>query len=539
MQPTQIQETEHLIVGAGAAGCAVAQCLSASRLAHRSVWLEQHSEPGGSAGYFARGQPKRRFDAGATQLIECRAGQLQHTLHSLVQETELPADNETFEQIQSITQHWPARHLGIKLTTSGTAQWLAPQPPTAQELSELQSLERFLRRCEHDADWMWGLMQNIPRFPLQSFSDIFRALALFLKIPLAKKLALPFLLFRTARSVMNEEGVNRSGLANDIISGLLIDTTQSSPERSPWLAAAMGASILQRGIFRCRGGMRTYFRPVISSYERQQGIYRPNELVVRIETHHNGFLVTSVNTRTNVQSQYLSTQTLILNLTVWDLLSDIVPQNDPIRKTRVYQVWKKRSQREVGWGAFALYALVPDAPAWDDEPQYHQIFPLSDESDLTASSLYVSIPARSDSANPQGFRVLTATIHMDAQVAFSSEKKSQVTECLKRRIEAALKTELINVESAAPHTYARYTRRMRGQVGGFQLTLKNFLFFALPSQLKHPSKRGAQLLLCGDTVFPGQGIIACSVSGIIAFERACRRSFKSLCAGVRKKSEPS
>lgn len=528
MQPTSFIQKEHIIVGAGAAGCAAAKCFSAAQLAGSALWLEQHGEPGGSAGYFARGKPKRNFDAGATQLIECREEQLQHTLYCLASVADQAQVSQLFEQIPSITQHWPSELRRVKLWANGSCQWLSERQASEEEEAELEVLERFLDQCAQDAQWMWELMHNIPRFPIQSLSDIRRAWALFCKIPLRKKLSLPFLMLRSARDAMNRAGVKKKGLADDIVSGLLIDTTQSSPERSPWLAAAMGISILSRGIFRCRGGMRNYFRPFVSSFEHHQGTYKPNELVTQITTHTDGFLVTSKNTRSGELSTHLATESLILNLTVWDLLSNIVPQGDPIRETRVYKIWQKRCQHERGWGAFAIYALIPDFAEWDDAPQYHQIFPLHDESPITQSSLYVSIPGRSDPANPSGYRVLTATLHVDSQQNFSTELKAQVTDTLRKRIELALNAKLKNIESATPSTFARYTRRLHGQVGGFQLSFRNFLFLALPSRLRHPLRKKTQLLLCGDTVFPGQGVIACSVSGIIAFERACQLSFKRL-----------
>lgn len=519
---------EHIIVGAGAAGCVAAKCFTMAQHTHNTLWLEQHAEPGGSAGYFSRGQPRRSFDAGATQLIECRDGQLQSILY-----TQAPAENqkppsELFEHINSITQHWPAEALRIKLHGNGSCEWLSDRPPTSIEQAELKSLEHFLKVSASDAQWMWELMQSIPRFPIQSLSDITRALGLFLKIPLRKKIALPVLMFRSARGAMKKLNIQDSGLANDIISGLLIDTTQSTPEKSPWLAAAMGVSILNRGIFRCRGGMRHYFRPFVSSFEEHGGSYKPNELITQIATHPEGFLITSQNTRSGEVSHFLATQSLILNLTVWDVLSGIIPENDPIRATRVYKKWQKRCAHEQGWGAFAIYALVPDNKSWSDDTQYHQVFPSCDEPSHVQSSLYVSIPARTDPANPTGYRVLTATLHINSQQPFSDELKAQTTHTLVSRIERALGTQLSNVESATPSTYARYTRRLHGQVGGFPLSFKNFLFLALPSMVQHPLGKNSRLLLCGDTVFPGQGVIACSVSGIIAFERACRMNFRRL-----------
>ena len=137
------------------------------------------------------------------------------------------------------------------------------------------------------------------------------------------------------------------------------------------------------------------------------------------------------------------------------------------------------------------------------------------------------MPGRDDPSNPPGFRVLTATLHIEAR-PLGEDQRQLFKEQLVQRIETALGVKLENIETAHAPTFERFTARQGGQVGGLRMTLANFMFFAPPSRLAHPSKKNAQLLLMGDTVFPGQGVIACTISGIIAFERATNLTFQSL-----------
>lgn len=491
------------------------------------VWLEQHSEPGGSAGYFSRGQPRRSYDAGATQLIECAPGFLQERIFSLAPAQSQTPSQSVFEKIPIITQHWPDLSRSVQLHEDGRVEWTSAYPASEEERREMAVLERFLRICSTEAQWMWNLMSHIPRFPPQNWSDIRRALELFMRVPWQKKVLFPFLFLASARWMMSRHGIAQRGLANDVVSGLLIDTTQSSPEKSPWLAAAMGLSILQRGIYRCRKGMRSYFRPILTSFEEHNGQYKPHSRLVKIETRADGFLITSKNTLSQQESQYLVTGAALLNLTIWDIVDNLVPAEDPIRQSKIYRIWEKRATQESGWGAFAIYALVEDKESWPAHPLYHQIFPRSAEHPALQSSLYVSIPARDDPAHPTGFRVLTATLHTDI-TPLSEVERELFKQQLKERIESALEVSLLNVETAHPGTFARYTARRAGQVGGVPLKFSNFMFFATPSLLVHPINKRTQLLLVGDTVFPGQGVIACSVSGIIGFERATNLTFRSL-----------
>jgi phytoene dehydrogenase-like protein len=188
-----------------------------------------------------------------------------------------------------------------------------------------------------------------------------------------------------------------------------------------------------------------------------------------------------------------------------------------------------------GWGAFAIHALIEDQNDWPDEPYYHQIFPSKHEPEFLQTSLYVSTPARDDPANPQGYRVLTATLHVPYTV-YTEENRSVIQDFLVARIEKNLGGVLSRIESATPRTFEKYIGRLNGQVGGIPLSLRNFLFFSFPSVIAHPDKPNCKLIVMGDTVFPGQGVVACSVSGISAFERATGLNFNKIRTVVRDES---
>src|SRR5262249_19434423 len=70
--------------------------------------------------------------------------------------------------------------------------------------------------------------------------------------------------------------------------------------------------------------------------------------------------------------------------------------------------------------------------------------------------------------------------------------------------------------SATPRTYATYTGRGNGLVGGVRAELRNALLGALSHRSGLPG-----LYLCGDSVFPGQGTIGVTLSGINAWRSVC------------------
>ena len=506
-----------------------AKLLSLSSAPGTVLLLEAHAEPGGSAGYFSRGFPRRSFDAGATQLVECSSGQLQAHLFSLGQGSTktTPSESQLFEPINSLTQHWPQRNLAVELSAQGHVTLLRGELTPKESLEPLQN---FLQRSHNEASWMWNLLGGVPRFPPQSFADVQRALLLFWRMPLLKKILIPLLFLCNTELVARLSGIRKNNsVANDVVKGLLIDTTQTSAQHAPWLAGCMGLSILTRGIVRVRGGMRFFFRKLLGDFTQHGGLYRPSTRVVEVRTVPEGYALVVENVRTLAREQLLCTGNLVLNQTLWNITRGLVPQDDVLHQSPVFKSWKKRASREKGWGAMALYGTVPARICDPEGPWYHQIFPQSGEPDGLQSSLYVSIAGKNDPANPPGQRVFTATLHVESEPtdvlktdhskADAAQKRAEFSTHLVKRMECALGIEISNVESAVPETFARYTGRWGGMVGGFVLRHRNFLFFAAPARLVHPNQK-TKLLVVGDTVFPGQGVVSCSVSGIIAWERA-------------------
>jgi hypothetical protein len=68
-----------------------------------------------------------------------------------------------------------------------------------------------------------------------------------------------------------------------------------------------------------------------------------------------------------------------------------------------------------------------------------------------------------------------------------------------------------------PSTFAKYTGRPLGRVGGPPLGFGTFAVHALPSAVQ--AVGGGFLALAGDWVFPGQGVVAAGLSGALAASR--------------------
>jgi phytoene dehydrogenase-like protein len=94
-------------------------------------------------------------------------------------------------------------------------------------------------------------------------------------------------------------------------------------------------------------------------------------------------------------------------------------------------------------------------------------------------------------------------------------QKERYTEALLHACERAIPGFLDGLRFArlaTPRTFAHYTLRGRGLVGGLRMDIDHALFGSVSHHSGAPG-----LFLCGDTVFPGQGTIGATLSGINAW----------------------
>jgi phytoene dehydrogenase-like protein len=156
-----------------------------------------------------------------------------------------------------------------------------------------------------------------------------------------------------------------------------------------------------------------------------------------------------------------------------------------------------------------------------DAISHHQIL-LDDTQPLgEANSVFVSISASDDPGRARnGGRAITLSTHTDvaaweraAAEGTLAQKKTAYCEKLQAALSVALGKEIRPVffELGVPATFERFTLRARGLVGGVPQTPRNA---NLRARSHRSDVRG--LVLCGDTVFPGQSTVGVTLSGINA-----------------------
>jgi phytoene dehydrogenase-like protein len=180
------------------------------------------------------------------------------------------------------------------------------------------------------------------------------------------------------------------------------------------------------------------------------------------------------------------------------------------------------------YGAFVTYCGLPAGVVPDDIETHHQLVRSYDEALGAGNSAFLSFSEAGDVRRARGGgRAVTLSTHAEVARFERAYADGTLPELVMRyeralldaldRVVPGASSRAVLVESATPHTFARYTGRLRGLVGGVPQTPDHAVLGALGHRTPI-----AGLFLCGDTAFPGQSTVGASLSGFNAARAALR-----------------
>jgi C-3',4' desaturase CrtD len=478
------------IVGAGIAGMATAARLQARGLT--TIVLESHGQPGGCAGFFQR--KGFSFDVGATTLVDFEAGGVGGELLESVGMP--PLDGE----------HLP-----------GYVAWLPDRVLTLHRAPDLWARERLRALGDTPAHLaLWRLLDQLAsvfwrasragvKLPIRSWGDVVRA---------TKALGLGNLhLARYVRWTLGD-ALHAHGLQHDrplvgLLSMLVEDTVHSTVCEAPLINAALGITIRGAGLTRSPGGMRGFWRRIVSHYRGLGGVLRVGCRVERVEGFAGDFRV--LTRRGTVAARQV----------VGAVPAGLAAQLGPPEVNEALRPYLRRDAGAQG-GAVVVFLGVPEHEVSNQAFTHHQLVydyerPLGD-----GNNMFVSVSSAGDlESAPAGHRAVMISTHCElapweqlAPDEYLNQKREAGERliALARRIYPNLGRAALVYEVATPKTYERFTRRPRGAVGGVRQTLANSNQNAVPHDLGIPG-----YWLAGDTTWPGLGTVAgCLASRLVA-----------------------
>jgi len=470
-----------VVIGAGVGGLTAAALLV--RAGYRVTVLEAHVYPGGCAGTFYH--QGFRFDAGATLAGGFSPG----GPHAQVAER--------------LGLAWPVHPVDpawvVHLPGQTVTQWADPARWREERQAAFPGTEGFWQTQEWLASIAWNLAARHFPFPPQSPREL-AALAAALRprtLPAA-----PYVLRRARDLIPAGQAAFKVFLDAQL---LIAAQTVSDDANALYGCAAL--DLPRRGVNHVRGGIGSLAQTLVDWIRARGGQVLYRQTVEAIDVQRGR----AVAVRTNRHLR-LPCDALLANLTPWGL-AGLLGEDAPAGLQREVHT------RPATWGAFTLYLGLDASRLPAGLPDHHQVVvdparPLGE-----ANSVFVSLSDPGDPGRaPAGMRAATLSTHT-AIAPWLQLRASDEAAYLARRAEyaermlSAAERAVPGLRAAAtlclpgtPSTFAFFTRRPQGMVGGFPQTS---LLAA-----RGPGTGLANVWLVGDSIFPGQSTAGVTLGGL-------------------------
>jgi len=501
-----------VVIGAGVGGLTTAALLAKAGL-DVSV-LEAHVYPGGCAGtFFHQGY---RFDAGAT----------------LAAGFDATGGMTRLGETLGIT--WPVERaeaaMAVHLPGGETiTRWTDPARWREERLAAFgTAAEPFWRWQEQTADRLWALTDRGVPWPPQGTSEALKLAGAGLRTAAAAPAGLPTL----AQDAFRPLASHLRGAPETLrryIDGQLLISAQVTSERANALYGAAALDMPRRGVAHVRGGMGRIAELLAEAVRRHGGQVLYRQRVTHVSRQTDGPFIVETEKHAS-----FADDTVIFNLPPWDAAS-LLGEHAPERL-------RQAQPPQDGWGAFMAYIGLDEAAAPPDAPLHRQV--LVAEPFGEGNSVFLSLSLADDPGRaPAGHRALTISTHTQLapwwrlfehdREAYEA-RKQEYTERLLSAAEIALpglRGAARRIMPGTPVSFQRFTHRSLGWVGGFPQTS---LFRAWAPRL------APGLWLVGDSIFPGQSVLAVALGGMRVAEAvnstASQKTFGFAWPQARKKS---
>lgn len=485
-----------VVIGAGIGGLTAAALLA--RLGYQVLVLDQALVPGGCASTF-----KRRgftFDVGATQVAGLEAGGIHKRIFDEL-EVELPP----------ATPCDPACAVVLPGETEPINVWRDPEKWQEERQRQFPGSEPFWQLLATLFDASWKFQGRDPVLPPRNLWDLWQLAS---SVRPDTLVTLPFTLM-TVGDALRLYGLFENQRLRTFLDLQLKLYSQVNADQTALLyaATALGVSTEPQGLFHLKGSMQVLSDRLVEALEKYGGKLLMRHTVEQIDV--SGNKATSVTIRSQKTDQ-VWTETadhVVANVTVQNLVK-LLGKNAPAG----YQ--KRVAKLPPASGAFVIYLGVDQSAIPIGCPPHLQFLYDYDGEIGENNSLFVSVSHPGDGRAPEGQATIIASSFTDAKMWWQGDKsdyealKQEYTNDAIARLNQYfyLKPEtIIHTETATPRTFAHYTGREQGVVGGIGQRVPTFgpFGFATRTPIKH-------LWLVGDSTHPGEGTAGVSYSALTA-----------------------
>ncbi|MGB3137961.1 MAG: C-3',4' desaturase CrtD [Nodosilinea sp.] len=475
-----------VVVGAGIGGLTAAALLARRGYAVRV--FDQAQVAGGCASTFRR--RGFTFDVGATQVAGLEPGGIHHQLFA---DLDLP--------LPEATPCDPACAVFLPGETKPIRVWRDPEAWQIERQRQFPGSEPFWQLMQRLFQPSWRFQARQPVLPPRSPWDLVQLVQAVRPDTL---LTVPYT-FTTVGQVLKQLGLEGDRRLKTFLDLQLKLYSQVSADETAVLYAATALSMSQapQGLWHLHGSMQVLSDSLEKALVRDGGLLQLNHRVQQVHTasEKSADRVTgvSVENQKTGRTWVEPADHVVANVTVQNLvqlLGDRAPQG--------YQ--RRVKALPPGSGAFVLYLGVKAAAIPAGCPPHLQFFYDYDGPIAENNTLFVSVSRSGDGRAPEGCATIVASSFTEIAPWWGNDydsKKQAYTDGALKRLSGFfdLRDEhIVHVEAATPRTFARFTARDRGSVGGLGMRISTFGPFGFASRTPVPG-----LWLVGDCTHPGEG----------------------------------
>ncbi|MBC7971519.1 MAG: C-3',4' desaturase CrtD [Verrucomicrobia bacterium] len=509
-----------VVIGAGIGG------LTASALlAHRGysvLVLDQAIVPGGCASTFKR--QGFTFDVGATQVAGLEPGGIHHRIFSEL-EIDLP----------TATHCDPACAVYLPGETEPISVWRDPQRWQAERQRQFPGSEPFWQLLSDLFRYSWAFQARDPVLPPRNLWDLWQ---LTKAVRPDTLLTLPHM-FSTVGNALRGYGLADNQRLRTFLDLQLKLYSQVEAEETALLyaATALGVSQEPQGLFHLHGSMQALSDRLVAALKRDGGKLLMRHTVEAIHTDRGKVTGVAIRNQKTDEVWTEPADHVVANVTVQNLMQLLGDQAPNLYQQRVDKLPPSS-------GAFVVYLGVDERAIPKDCPPHLQFLYDYEGAIAENNSLFVSVSRPGDGRAPAGKATIIASSFTDVElwsgewgvengewgVESQQQLKTQNSKLKTQNFYKALKqryteeaiahlaqffnlTEetILHVEAATPRTFAHFTGRDRGAVGGIGQRVPTFGPFGFANRT--PIRN---LWLVGDSTHPGEGTAGVSYSALTA-----------------------
>jgi phytoene dehydrogenase-like protein len=519
-----MKKSRVVVVGGGIGGLTAGALLA--RRGYEVVIFDRAFVPGGCASTF-----KRRgftFDVGATQVAGLEVGGIHKRIFD---ELEVEVPEATFCD--------PACSVFLPGEKEPINVWRDRDKWRAERKKQFPGSEPFWQLLNKLFEASWKFQARDPVLPPRNLWDLWQLVS---ALRLDTLITVPFTLM-TVGDALKLYGLDRDKRLKKFLDLQLKLYSQVGADETALLYAATALAVSQtpQGLFHLQGSMQVLSDRLVEGLEKYGGTLKMRHSVEKILTKSGRVTGVSVCNQKTGEIWIEEADRVVANVTVQDLmrlLDDngvgskcIVPRfprnvrlhlrelGIDLQGLPLFNLYKKRIEKlPEASGAFVIYLGVDRQAIPDGCPPHLQFLYDFDGVIGENNSLFVSVSKPGDGRAPEGMATIIASSFTDinkwwqgTEENYQQLKQKYTEEAIARLGDYFHLTPetIIHQEAATPRTFARYTARNKGIVGGIGQRLSTFGPFGFATRT--PIKN---LWLVGDSTHPGEGTAGVSYSAL-------------------------